>query len=105
MEALLPFLAIIAVGIVLMIGAVVIKGVPGNSPQKDSNFPYQRQGELFTKAERSFLGVLEQAVEGHAKVFGKVRIADVIKPLSGLDPSARSKAFNRIQSKHFDFLL
>jgi ssDNA-binding Zn-finger/Zn-ribbon topoisomerase 1 len=68
-------------------------------------FPYQKSEVLFTPAERSFLGVLRQAVGNNAAIFGKVRVADVVEPKSCLGRSARQKAFNKISAKHFDFLL
>jgi hypothetical protein len=68
-------------------------------------FPYQKSEALFTPAERSFLGVLHQAVGGNAAIFGKVRVADVVEPRPGLNRSDRQRAFNKISGKHFDFLL
>jgi ssDNA-binding Zn-finger/Zn-ribbon topoisomerase 1 len=68
-------------------------------------YPYQKSEALFTPAERSFLGVLQQAVGNNAAIFGKVRVADVVVPKAGLGRSARQKAFNKISAKHFDFLL
>jgi ssDNA-binding Zn-finger/Zn-ribbon topoisomerase 1 len=68
-------------------------------------YPYQKSDALFTPAERSFLGVLQQAVGYNAAIFGKVRVADVVEPKTGLSRSARQKAFNKISAKHFDFLL
>ncbi len=68
-------------------------------------FLYQKSDALFTPAERSFLGVLKDAVGDNAAIFGKVRVADVLEPKSGLGRSARQKAFNKIAAKHFDFLL
>jgi hypothetical protein len=60
---------------------------------------------LFTAAERSFLGVLDQATAGRYRVFGKVRIADVLTTVKGLDNRTRTSVLNRIRSKHFDFVL
>jgi ssDNA-binding Zn-finger/Zn-ribbon topoisomerase 1 len=68
-------------------------------------YPYQKSAAFFTPAERSFLGVLHQAAGNNAAIFGKVRVADVVEPKSGLGRSARQKAFNKISAKHFDFLL
>jgi hypothetical protein len=70
-----------------------------------TGYPYQKTGALFSPAERSFLGVLHQAVGGNAVIFGKVRVADVIEPKTALGRSARQKAFNKISAKHFNFLL
>jgi ribosomal protein L37AE/L43A len=70
-----------------------------------SGYPYQKRPALFSTAERSFLGILDQAVSDQYRIFGKVRIADVVEPKRGLDAGRRQRAFNRINSKHFDFLL
>ncbi|MGB0733955.1 MAG: DUF2726 domain-containing protein [Pontibacterium sp.] len=66
---------------------------------------YERQELLFSAAERSFYGVLTQAVAGKALVFGKVRVADVLRPPQGMDRAAWFKAFNLISAKHFDYVL
>jgi len=68
-------------------------------------FPYQKSKSLFSPAERSFLGVLEQAVGSEHRVFGKVRIADVASVKSLSSRSAWQRAFNRISAKHFDFII
>ena len=75
------------------------------SSRSETGFPYSRIDNLFTPAERSFYGVLCQACEGKAIVFGKVRVADVLKTESGLTNSVRQIAFNRISGKHFDYVL
>jgi hypothetical protein len=67
--------------------------------------PYTRKQALFSSAERSFLGVLEQSIGNHYRVFGKVRIADVIEPKRGMNRADWQGAFNRINAKHFDFVL
>lgn len=71
----------------------------------EKEYSYKAAGPLFTPAERSFLGVLDQAVGDRARVFGKVRVLDVIIPVLGLDKSSRSVALNKINRKHFDFVL
>ena len=68
-------------------------------------YPYQKQTFLLTKAERSFFGVLQQAVGNDYHTFSKVRLADIIKVSSGLSASDRQKAQNRISGKHVDFVL
>jgi hypothetical protein len=68
-------------------------------------FPYQPAKTLFSPAERSFLGVLDQVVGPEHRVFGKVRVADVATVKPGLGNSARQGALNRIASKHFDFVV
>lgn len=67
--------------------------------------PYQLGKPLFSAAERSFLGVLDQAVGPEHRVFGKVRVADVAAVKPGLGNAARKGALNRIAAKHFDFVV
>jgi len=70
-----------------------------------NEYPYRKLDVLFSPAERSFLGVLNQAVGKDAQIFGKVRVADVLAPRKGMSRSEWQKAFNKISGKHFDFLL
>lgn len=65
-------------------------------------FSYKREPTLFSPAERSFLGVLDQVLGSEYRVFGKVRIADLIKPGNG---AGRQAALNRIIAKHVDFVV
>ena len=66
---------------------------------------YEARKGLFSPAERSFYGVLEQAVAGEFKVFGKVRLGDLIQPARGMSQSRRTGVRNRINQKHVDFVL
>lgn len=70
-----------------------------------SNYPFKKLPALFTPAERSFFGVLDQAVGKDFRLFGKVRVADVLAPRDGMNKSAWQTAFNKINRKHFDFIL
>lgn len=75
------------------------------STGQDVELPYVLGDKLFTPAERSFLGVLDQSVGSDFRVFGKVRVADVIGVEKGKPKSVWQRAFNRISAKHFDFVL
>lgn len=66
---------------------------------------YESRSVLFTPAERSFLGVLEQSLDSRYRVFGKVRLGDLVKPVKGLDAGKRTAAMNRINQKHVDFVI
>jgi hypothetical protein len=70
-----------------------------------ASLPYRRASELFTAAERTFLSVLDQAVGPRRRVFGKVRVADLIEVRGAGSQAAWQRAFNRISSKHFDFVV
>lgn len=63
----------------------------------DDGYPYTRNRALFSPAERSFLGVLEQAAAGDYRVMGKVRVADVIHVQPMADRRLWQRAFNRIR--------
>jgi ssDNA-binding Zn-finger/Zn-ribbon topoisomerase 1 len=93
--------AVVMMAIVLFLSA---RRSEKGKPAQEA-LPYQKAEALFTPAERSFLGVLHQAVGNNAAIFGKVRVADVVEPKAGLGRSVRQKAFNKISAKHFDFLV
>ena len=65
--------------------------------------PYKRKDYLLSRAERSFFGVLQNTVGDQYLIFAKVRLADLIYIPRGIEQ--RQSYFNRIQSKHIDFVL
>ncbi len=67
-------------------------------------YKYQ-QIEIMSKAERSFYGVLKIALPESIEIFTKVRIADLLKPNNKQNNKDWRIAFNKISSKHFDFVL
>jgi len=83
---------------------VVLSALLGKRKPK-RNYSYTSFPTLLSPAERSFFGVLNKAVDDSVIVFSKVRIADTLRPQKGLNRSDRQRAFNRISSKHFDFVL
>ncbi len=95
MEWIILIVLIIGLALFLLNGKAFVSG----------SYPYDKHNTLFSAAERSFYGVLNQAADGEAIVFGKVRVGDVLKTKKGLNASERQKAFNRISAKHFDFVL
>lgn len=66
---------------------------------------YCRHEALFTPAELRFLQALRIALPVGLEAFGKVRVADVLRPVEKLDQKSWRSAFNRITGKHFDFVL
>jgi hypothetical protein len=96
---------ILVVGAIVAIASAVLMKLFLKRTSGANGYPYQKSIALFSPAERSFFGVLHQAVDGKAAIFGKVRVADVVEPRTDLRRSARRSAFNRISGKHFDFLL
>lgn len=90
----------IIVIIVIAVIALALVKLP-----KGKGYNYRQRGALFTKAERSFLGVLEQSISDQYRVLGKVRVADVLTPEKGMGRKNWQIAFNKISSKHFDYVL
>src|SRR6185369_3913766 len=66
---------------------------------------FESRALLFTPAERSFLAVLEQALDSRYRVFGKVRLGDIIQPATAPGSDTPTTARNRINQKHVDFVI
>ncbi|MCE0498783.1 MAG: DUF2726 domain-containing protein [Methylacidiphilales bacterium] len=66
---------------------------------------YTLKSSLVTDAERSFLGCLDSVLPPEIRVFAKVRLADLFSVERSSNRTGWRAAFNRIQSKHVDFLL
>lgn len=89
--------------IAIFIFAIAILGKNKKRKASAVAFEYVKKDALFTQAECLFFDALNRGVDGKARIFGKVRVADVISP--------RPKSgnwyvlFNKISAKHFDFVL
>jgi hypothetical protein len=94
---------IIVVAVALVVLALMARRVRRREPSPAADLPYAKSDALFSAAERSFLGALDQAVGDQLRVFGKVRVADVVDVRAKV--GRRRSAFNRISAKHFDFVL
>lgn len=95
----------VLIAVILAVGLLAVVAVASKKRGGPNASLYQPAKILFTAAERSFLGVLDQAVGTEYRVFGKVRVADVASVKPGLSRSARQTALNRISGKHFDFIV
>jgi hypothetical protein len=73
--------------------------------QSRSGVSYEAVPALLSPAERSFFGVLQQAVPSDYLIFAKVRLADIVRPVQSPSRSGWQSAFNRITGKHVDFVL
>lgn len=91
--------------VVMVVVAVLVLLLKSKQTGSAREMTYEARKELFSPAERSFLGVLEQTVEGQYRVFGKIRLGDLIQPARGYSRSQRTGAWNRINQKHVDFVL
>lgn len=66
-------------------------------------FPYERIDSLCTRTELRFYHELVQIVRSDYEIFGKTRIADLLKVKKGT--KKRMSWQNRINAKHIDFIL
>ncbi len=66
---------------------------------------YEKLPSLFSPTELSFLAILEHAVGSEFRIMGKVRVGDLVTIELGADSFEKQKAFNRLRSKHLDFVL
>lgn len=94
---------IVVIMVVIAIGLLV--ALKARQTRTDHGLGFISRDVLFTPAERSFFGVLEQALDSRYRVFGKVRLGDIINPAKGLTASKRTTAQNRINQKHVDFVV
>jgi predicted RNA-binding Zn-ribbon protein involved in translation (DUF1610 family) len=97
-HSLIWMLLIIAVFLVSILLKKNKKGLP-------KSYPYKSVNALLTRAERSFLGVLDGVAGSDYRIFSKVRLADIVQVKNGLSRSDRQSALNRINRKHIDFIL
>lgn len=93
-----------AVLAVIVVRLFYLRGRAGTSASPE-DLPYRAAESALSPAERSFYGVLRQAVGTNYEIFAKVRLADVIHVKDGLSARRRYAAFGRISSKHVDFIL
>lgn len=73
--------------------------------RRPPTYNYVQEAPLFTDAESAFLVALDAALPASLRLFGKVRVADILQPAAGLDRSTWRTAFNRIAAKHVDYLM
>ena len=97
--------SIVVLLVTIVVVAVLVSLLKAQQAGPSKEMSYEAPKALFSPAERSFLGVLEQAVAGQYRIFGKVRLGDLIQPAKGYTKGQRMGAWNRINQKHVDFVL
>jgi Protein of unknown function (DUF2726)/Topoisomerase DNA binding C4 zinc finger len=100
-----PLSSLILVAIVLVALGLLATRLQKQNATSPAELSFESRGELFTPAERSFLGVLQQALGEEFAIFGKVRLGDVVQPVKGLSNGQRQSARNKINLKHLDYLI
>lgn len=70
-----------------------------------TRLPFVADETLFSPSQLVFLGVLERALGPDCRVFGRVRVAEVIGLRPRLDRAARRRAYAQLGDRQFDFLV
>ena len=95
-------IGIIVLAFALLVALKLIVARKDNDSEEDIYF---LKDSLFSPAERSFFGVLESLCDENTTIQSKVRLADIFGLKKGLGRALWQRSFNRISSKHVDFLL
>jgi len=95
----------VVVLVLLVIAASLVRLIGRQQTAQTVAGAYEAVPALLTPAERSFFGVLQQAVASDYQIFAKVRLADIVRPVRSPSRSGWQSAFNRIAGKHVDFVL
>lgn len=75
------------------------------SLSKRFRFPYLADRTLFTPSQRAFQAVLEEAVGKSYRVYGRVRVADIVDVRPRLARRDRERAYARLGEYCFDFVV
>jgi hypothetical protein len=100
-----PIVIVFVLLALLSVGAILLRRLGRRSGAQRVEASYEALPALLTPAERSFFGVLRQALASDYQIFAKVRLADIVQPVRNSSRSGWQSAFNRIAGKHVDFVL
>jgi len=96
---------LVGVFLVIVIAAKLFLTLKGKE-EVVSEIVYESRGRLMTNAESVFFHALKSALPvGHYHIHSKVRMADLVDVKKGIDRKQWRSAFNKIDSKHVDFVL
>ncbi|MDE2092107.1 MAG: DUF2726 domain-containing protein [Gammaproteobacteria bacterium] len=96
---------IIILLVLVLVLALAIKYVLPKITGKQEEKQYRTVNALFSPAEKEFLASLEAAVHNKHRIFGKVRVADVITPVHRKGTLGWQLAFKQVKDKQFNFVL
>ncbi len=102
MSEILPWT--VALVAILLILQFVSKAL-NTARSQSTSFRYVSRQSLYTAPELQFLEVLRQVIPRTFTVTGKVRLADIVEPAKIHKNKEYIRAFNKISSKHVDFVI
>ena len=91
--------------VVIMILGELLRELLRATRKRTGPEDYRKRIPFLSPAEMSFYAVLSQAMAGQLVIMTKVRLADIVDVRKGMSRGQWQSAFNRIQSKHIDFVL
>lgn len=91
--------------IVVVVGLLAVFVSVNPRKKIPNSVTYELREAVLTRTEKRFYEALRAAVGTTYVVFAQVRVADVLQVPKGLERPRARTAFNRISSKHFDFLI
>lgn len=100
-----PLIVAVVALVVLAFAGALVRRLDRQSTVQTAARAYEAIPALLTPAERSFFGVLQQALASDYQIFAKVRLADIVRPIRSPSRSGWQSALNRITGKHVDFVL
>ena len=99
-------MTIILVGVLLVLVIAVSIFLKFQGKEEPAQGAYVSRGTLMTLAEQEFYRVLRSSLPvEHYQIFSKVRMADIVDVQKGMEKKPQNSSFNKIKSKHVDFLL
>ena len=87
--------------VLIVVVAVVASRLADNSYP----FPFNKKDVLFTKAEKSFLVLLEKALGDNYRVINRVRLSDLLTIRNGVSQKTSQKANTLANAKYLDFVI
>jgi hypothetical protein len=91
--------------IVLMMLLIIVAVGAMKLHEPNLAFPFKKKGNLFTPVERTFLGLIEEAVGGEFRILCRVKMSDILAVRQTADKKSSKNAASRAGSKHLDFVL
>ncbi|WP_445427830.1 DUF2726 domain-containing protein [Alishewanella sp. HL-SH05] len=96
----MEFIMLLLVLLVVVIALVASRFIDNSNP-----FQVQRKAALFSPVERSFLGLLDKAVQNDYRIMNRVRLADVLDIKASVSDKNRRSTQLKLNAKYLDYVL
>jgi len=96
----MEFIMLLLVVLVIVIALVASRFIDNSNP-----FQVQRKPALLSPVERSFLGLLEKAVQNEYRIVNRVKLADVLDVREQASDKSRRSIALKLNAKYLDYVL